>query len=69
MSGNNFILYFLKDDVNIVVGEVFLSSEMQEMITKEVEDRPYSTFVRIKDEELIFNVEIFGRIGFEKSIL
>ena len=69
MNGSNFILYFLKDDVNIVVGEVFLSSEMQEMITKEVEDRPYSTFMKVKDGELIFNVEVFGRIGFEKSVL
>ena len=69
MSGSNFILYFLKDDVNIVVGEVCLSSEMQEMITKEVEDRPYSTFTKVKDGEVVFNVEVFGRIGFEKSIL
>lgn len=69
MNDKSFILYFSKDDVNVVVGEVLLSAEMQDMITKEVEDRPYSTFTKVKDGELIFNVEIFGRIGFEKSIL
>jgi hypothetical protein len=65
----NFILYFSKDDTTIVIGEVLISEEMHNLIMEEVEERSYASFVKFKDGELVFNVEVFGRLGLEKTIM